>query len=70
MLHFGMLNISHKQLAYLAGGEIEMFSHSIGCVHEYLWHGRQFFNRLQLQAEEMSVYGLAMNCLLILTYTK
>lgn len=48
---------------YLAGGEIIMLSHSKRGIHEYLRHGGQVFNTQHLQPEEVSVYGLSVDCL-------
>ncbi|TNN86552.1 hypothetical protein EYF80_003322 [Liparis tanakae] len=50
---------------YLAGGEIIMLSHGKRGVHEYLRHGGQLIDAQHLQPKEVSVYGLAMNCVML-----
>lgn len=40
-----------------------MLSHSKRGIHEYLRHGGQVFNTQHLQPEEVSVYGLSVDCL-------
>ena len=50
-----------KPKLHLASREVVVQGHGIGCVHEDLWHGGQVLYRLQFQAKEMSVNGLALD---------
>lgn len=47
----------------LAGEEIAVVSDSERGVHEYLRDGRQVFDALHLQPQQVSVEGLPVDCL-------
>lgn len=44
---------------YLAGWEVEVHCNSIGCVHEELRNAHQVLDCLELQPQEVPVYGIA-----------